>query len=1023
MNLPRRILALALALASGPAWGAAAALRSVPPGRVPMRVYGPKDGLTSLNPVALAQAPDGQLWVGTQSGLYRFDGVSFRKFGLEDGLPASDIAALLPAADGSLWVGTALRGLARYRQGRFTSFGPDQGLPQTGFKGFAQGADGRIWVATLKGLFVSADAEQFSPAAGWPGGPAVAITAAEGGRRLWVAGPRAIHQVAAGGLLQSFGARQGLTFSEPVALAMDGTGTLWARSSQALLSLPAGAGRFNNHEGLLPPARTPSLHRTPAGAVLVTSNHGIHALRGDGTPTLTTFIKADSPYCSLVDQEGSLWVGTRPLARTLGAGAFEIYTTADGLPSQLMWGIHRAPDGTLWVGTQNGACRATARGWEVLAGTQGKNTRCITSTAGGDLWIGQRNGPPLRYAAASGRLEALGSASGFQARGVYGMLADSRGELWLAQQEGGLARGRRSASGWRFEAVALPGGSNNEDLYGIVQDARGRILVAGTRGLAVLDQGRWRRLTRRDGLLDDVLYQVAALPDGRIAVAYREALGATLLRLEGDRVEIQKHLSKRSGLVGDHVYMLGVDANARLWLGTGTGASVLDGDHLEAFTTEDGLAGDDCDAWSFLADADGSLWLGSNTGLSHYRPPNRAPSLPPLRSLIRALYASGNPLPVDLATQVDIPREQNTLEFQLAALTFLNGAQVEHQVRLNGLENQWQTVLGRSARYPAMAPGHYSFQVRSRRQGGAWGPETALRFRILPAWWERAWVRALAWLTPLGLAVAGVRLRYRILKRRNRELEAKVTEATAEIRSKAEALERVNQRLTRISADKSQMLGIVAHDLRNPLHVIQLHAELLGGETDPGSVDEGSQEIRRISGEMQEMIRRLLDLSHLEAGALDLQMEAVEPRALVAAVVEQHQHRAACKDIVLEVQASETLPPILTDPFYLREVLDNLISNAIKFTPPGPPTRVIRVVLKPGIIEVRDPGPGFTEADLARAFGRFTRLSAQPTAGESSTGLGLSIVKTILEAMQARIDLETTLGAGSTFRIQFAPEP
>jgi signal transduction histidine kinase len=348
---------------------------------------------------------------------------------------------------------------------------------------------------------------------------------------------------------------------------------------------------------------------------------------------------------------------------------------------------------------------------------------------------------------------------------------------------------------------------------------------------------------------------------------------------------------------------------------------------------------------------------------------------------------------------------------------------VEHQVRLLGLENKWQSVQGHSARYPATAPGFYTFQVKSRRRGGFWGPETSLSFQILPAWWERPWVRALAWMLPLGLLAGAMRLRFQMLKRRNVELQVKVEEATAEIRSKAETLERINQRLAQINEDKDQMLGIVAHDLRNPLHTIQLQAELLGAETAPHEAEEGSREILRISSEMQEMIRRLLDISHIETGALDLQMVAVEPRALVESVVEQHFHKAAVKDIALNVLADEALPLLWVDPFYLREVLDNLISNAVKFTAPGPPTRSVRVVLKPGAIEVSDEGPGFTEEDLAKVFGRFTRLSAQPTAGESSTGLGLNIVKTVLEAMGAQLVLESSMGAGSTFRISFPQKP
>lgn len=1017
LHAPRLMLILAFAgaqVCGGP-------LRPTPPGRAPVRTYSAKDGLTSLNPVALVQDQEGYLWVGTQSGLYQFDGLRFRKYGLEEGLPATGITALLEGSEGRLWVGTALRGLACLRHGSFTPCGPERGLPAAGIRGLASGADGRLWVASQEGLFTGGEEGRFQPVPGWPGGPALAVAAAQDGSQVWAASARGLHAMAPGGLLRTLVPPDWRGGSGLPALGVDRSGTLWIRTLDRLWSLPVGGTHFAAHGGLLPPVRNPFVGATSAGTLLVNSNEGIHVLRGDGTPRLERFLKADSPYSALQDREGSLWIGSRPLSKVVGGGAFEVFTAADGLPSNLMWGLHRAPDGTLWVGTQNGACRATEAGWEVLPGTLGKNTRALVTTPDGDLWIAQRNGPPLCYSPRSGRLVAHGREAGFLADGAFGLLLDREGALWLPLQGGGLARGRKGRTGWRFETQG--DGVPDQETFSIVQDARGRILVAGVQGLSILEDGRWRRLTRRDGLREDALYQVAALPGDRVVVAYREALGATLLRLDGPRVEVVRHLDKGSGLAGDHVYMLGVDAGGRLWLGTGTGASILDGDRIESLTTEDGLAGDDCDAGSFLCEPDGTVWIGSNTGLTRHRPSAAGPRPPVLKSLIRELHASGQPRALGPEDRVVLPRDQNTLEFQFSALTFLNDARVEHQARLKGLEEDWQGLQGRHARYPALRPGSYTFQVRSRWRGGAWGPEASLAVQVLPAWWERTWVKVLAWMVPVVLAAAVLRLRFRMLRRRNAELQARVDEATAEIRTKAEALERVNLRLTQLNEDKNQMLGIVAHDLRNPLLTIQMHAELLAGETDAGEVDQGSREIRRISGDMKEMIRRLLDIAHIEAGELDLQPEPVDPRTLLEQVAEQYHHKAGIKDIALEVEAPEALPPLLADPFYLREVLDNLLSNAVKFTPPGPPTRCVRLVAAPGLLEVRDEGPGFTAEDQARAFTRFTRLSAKPTGGESTTGLGLSIVKTVVEAMGGTVELESAPGAGATFRLRLPLSP
>ena len=147
-------------------------------------------------------------------------------------------------------------------------------------------------------------------------------------------------------------------------------------------------------------------------------------------------------------------------------------------------------------------------------------------------------------------------------------------------------------------------------------------------------------------------------------------------------------------------------------------------------------------------------------------------------------------------------------------------------------------------------------------------------------------------------------------------------------------------------------------------------------------------------------------------------MEAVDPDILFKEVVERHRAMAEAKGLVVMMDIPEGgVPPVLADPFHLMEAMDNLVGNALKFMPKGPPVRRVVLRARPGVIEVQDEGPGFTMEDKEHAFERFRRLSAKPTAGERSTGLGLSIVKALVEAMGGEIELVSEAGQGATFRI------
>jgi signal transduction histidine kinase len=187
---------------------------------------------------------------------------------------------------------------------------------------------------------------------------------------------------------------------------------------------------------------------------------------------------------------------------------------------------------------------------------------------------------------------------------------------------------------------------------------------------------------------------------------------------------------------------------------------------------------------------------------------------------------------------------------------------------------------------------------------------------------------------------------------------------------------------------------------------------------------------RRISAEARRtahLIQKLLDVTAIESGRFNLRFGEVSLGELLLDLQAKFQERAAAKGqrVDLDLAGGDAL--VWADRDYLHEVVENLVTNALKFMPPGPPVKTVTLALVPreghGVLEVRDQGPGFTEEDKAKAFGRFTRLSARPTGGEGSNGLGLSIVKKLVESMKGRVTLESRLGVGTTFRISLPLPP
>lgn len=256
-----------------------------------------------------------------------------------------------------------------------------------------------------------------------------------------------------------------------------------------------------------------------------------------------------------------------------------------------------------------------------------------------------------------------------------------------------------------------------------------------------------------------------------------------------------------------------------------------------------------------------------------------------------------------------------------------------------------------------------------------------------------------------------------ILEQQKQQLEV----SQQDIKKQKIALQRQNENLIALNSEKNHLIGIVAHDLKAPLNQIQGLVELISmdeetlNEEQEGYLSLISQSLMR----QQEMIMQILDLNAIESKKPNLNILETDVSELLAEVAERFILSAQKKDIALALDIDEGLQAMVDENYFLQ-IFQNLISNAIKFSPAH--TQVlVRLHRQQDKIRacIKDQGPGISEEDQRKLFGRFQRLSAKPTGGEHSTGLGLSIVKRLVEDLGARIWCESILGDGATFIVEF----
>ena len=252
--------------------------------------------------------------------------------------------------------------------------------------------------------------------------------------------------------------------------------------------------------------------------------------------------------------------------------------------------------------------------------------------------------------------------------------------------------------------------------------------------------------------------------------------------------------------------------------------------------------------------------------------------------------------------------------------------------------------------------------------------------------------------------------------------EKKIEDINAELQNNVNNLNLANYELESLNNEKNEFLGIVAHDLKNPLSGILISSDLISNYFDKMTKAEIIQKLESVKSttkHMTSIVMNLLDINSIEQGKINLEIEVLSPKEVLKEIVNDYSLAAEKKALKLIVENVEG-PEIRTDRKVFREVADNLLSNAVKYSPASKNIFLTTFYDDNYFnIRIKDEGPGISEQDMQKLFGKFARLSAKPTGGEHSTGLGLSIVKKLIEMQGGKVTCESQLGEGASFTASF----
>lgn len=327
----------------------------------------------------------------------------------------------------------------------------------------------------------------------------------------------------------------------------------------------------------------------------------------------------------------------------------------------------------------------------------------------------------------------------------------------------------------------------------------------------------------------------------------------------------------------------------------------------------------------------------------------------------------------------------------------------------------WKTTTENELQFAATDAGTHTLEVRAKKNGPySWSDVSRLDFTVSKPFWQQSWFVALCVVGTAALVAITILSVNTYNQKKNRELQRLIDDRT-------HALRISNEELINLNLEKNNLIGIVAHDLKSPIAQIKGLVTIVRLTNSPDA--ESAQYLSLMDAglsRLNDMVTKILDIDAIESKQLNLKLEKLSLSDICNSVADRYTGDAAHKRIAMDRYIDPAIFAVV-DRNYIEQVLENLLSNAIKFSPHERSVSItLRTQENTALCEIRDEGPGLTEEDKKKLFGKFQKLSAQPTGNEISTGLGLSIAKKFVSAMNGEIWCESEQGKGACFYVSFA---
>ena len=1010
-----------------------------------------EDGLPQNSINDITQTRDGYIWLATEEGLVRFDGISFTIFDKQNTkeLKHNTINTFFVDSSGNFWIGTLDSGLILYKNERFKFFTTQDGLSSDQIKAINEDENGDLFIGTQQNGLNILKNGKFTSYTIKDGLSSNRISCIykDNQSNIWIGTDSNGIILYKNGEFIIYNSKNGLNSNTVRTIYQDKDNNLWIGTQFGLTLYKDKKFMTQTINNSAFKIEVNVIYQDKAGNLWIgTNGYGLYKYK-DGNADI--FTKKDSLSSNMIlsifeDKEENLWIGTDGSGlNQYKAGIFTSYTTNEGLSSNIISYIYEDRKQNFWIGTWE-------KGFNLFNKTKIKTyskkdnltsniIQIIYDDKDDNLWIGTDKGLNLYK---EGKLISHPILNEFNYTGVNSIINDNSGSLWIATSFNGLYKYENGHLKQFISKEVFP----INMVVNIILDQKGDLWFSTWGyGLISYKDGKFVTYTIKDGLSSNMIYALHSDKDNNLWIGTNAGLN---LFKNGEF----KLFNSKSGIFDDTAWVILEDNHNNLWMSCNKGVYRLSKTELLDFAegkidfiksisygVTDGMKSRECNSFSGYKTSDGKMWFGTVKGVVMVDPDNIKINKHQPVVHIEVILADSQR--VDSSKAVSFTPDMNRLEFYYTGLNYAAPEKVTFEYMLEGFDKEWvKAGRKRSTYYTNLPAGDYNFKVKACNNDGIWNETGAtFSFKKLPYFYQTNLFYFLCVLAIFVfftgiyiLRMKQVMSKQKRLEEFNIKLKLQVEKATQNLLKQKSEIETAHEKLKELDKQKTHFFQNISHELRTPLTLIlnPIEEEIKWHKSSK-NLETALKNTKRLL----KLVNQLLDFQKLSSQKNVLHLEPVD--IVDFALSCSGYYSTVCRNnkilfnIYLNNENIKEKPNnelekiiVKADIDGLEKIFFNLLVNALKFTPEN------------GVIELRlnkiehrskqlikvlvkDTGPGISKEDQNKLFKVFSQVDGNSNIKYQGTGLGLSLTKELTEFMNGQIGVDSQTGKGSSFYFTF----